>query len=88
MKSNHNNKVKSNLSWAIATLFAFIALVISILPFFYMILNSFKNRFEMLMEGIFTLPQKLDISNYTEVLSGGFLGYFANSVLLLVISLV
>ena len=37
-----------------------------------MILNSFKNRFEMLMEGIFTLPQKLDISNYTEVLSGGF----------------
>lgn len=88
MRTDRNNRIKSKISWAIATLFALFALLVSILPFFYMILNSFKNRFEMLMEGIFTLPNKLDLSNYKELLSGGFIGYFINSVLLLVISLV
>ena len=42
----------------------------------------------MLSKGVFQLPEKLNWSNYTEVLSGGFLNYFKNSVIVLAISLV
>ncbi len=79
--------IKSKISWVIAYIFAILALVVSILPFIYMVLNSFKNRFEMLVSGIFSLPEKLDFSNYAEILTSGFSGYFINSVILLVVSI-
>ena len=40
------------------------------------VLNSFKEKFEMLTKGVFQLPDKLNWSNYTEVLTGGFANYF------------
>lgn len=51
-----------------------------------MVLNSFKEKFEMLTKGVFQLPDKLNWSNYTEVLTGGFANYFKNSVIVLAIS--
>ena len=80
-------KAKSTLSWTIALILAAAALVVAVLPFIFMVLNSFKNKFEMLTKGVFALPQKLDLSNYQEVLSGGFFRYFFNSVLLLIVVL-
>jgi raffinose/stachyose/melibiose transport system permease protein len=63
------------------------ALIVTVLPFVFMILNSFKGRFEMLVKGIFQLPEKLDVSNYKVVIGGNFLHYVVNSVIVLVISL-
>ena len=80
-------KAKSTLSWTIALILAAAALVVAVLPFIFMVLNSFKNKFEMLTKGVFALLQKLDLSNYQEVLSGGFFRYFFNSVLLLIVVL-
>ena len=42
----------------------------------------------MLTKGVFELPDKLNGSNYTEVLTGGCGNYFKNSVIVLVISLI
>ena len=78
-------KIKSVISWIIALIFAVAALVVAILPFIFMVLNSFKNKFELLTNGVFA--QEFNVSNYQEVLSGGFTRYFFNSVLLLVIVL-
>ena len=80
-------KIKSVISWIIALIFAVAALVVAILPFIFMVLNSFKNKFELLTNGVFAIPQEFNVSNYQEVLSGGFTRYFFNSVLLLVIVL-
>ncbi len=82
------SKQKSILSWTIAIILATIWFVISFLPFIFMIINSFKEKFEMLTKGVFQLPDKLQWSNYMEVLNGGFLNYFRNSVVVLAISLI
>lgn len=58
------------------------------MPFVFMVLNSFKEKFEMLTKGVFNLPDSLNFANYTEVLTGGFGRYFFNSVIVLGISLV
>lgn len=81
------NRIKSRVSWIIATVLAVLAFAVALLPFFFMVLNSFKKKFEMLTKGVFAFPDKLDFSNYKEVLQGGFIGYFINSVLVLGISL-
>lgn len=79
--------VKSRISWGFAVILAVIALLCSILPFIFMVLNSFKGKFEMLTKGVFSLPGSLDFKNYLEVLQGGFIGYFFNSVFVLAASL-
>lgn len=88
MDSYKKSKQKSIIAWTVAFILAIIWLVISVLPFIFMVLNSFKEKFEMLVKGVFQLPEKLYWSNYTEVLQGGFLNYFKNSVIVLAISLI
>ena len=82
------NRIKSRICWAIALVLAAAMLVISVLPFIFMVLNSFKGKFEMLTKGVFALPDSLNTANYQEVLAKGFFRYFFNSVFVLVISLV
>jgi raffinose/stachyose/melibiose transport system permease protein len=82
-----NSRGKELAVDVVATIVAVIALVVCILPFIFMVLNSFKNKFEMLTSGVFALPQKWDFKNYAGVLSGGFFRYFANSVFVLALSL-
>lgn len=88
MDSYKKSKRKSIICWVIAFVFAIFYLIVSFLPFVFMVLNSFKEKFEMLTKGVFTLPDSLNFSNYTEVIKGGFMHYFANSVIVLAISLV
>ena len=76
-------KIKSTVSWIIAIVLALTATIVAILPFVFMIINSFKNKFEMLTKGVFALPQKIDLANYKEVLSGGVAGYFFKRVFFL-----
>lgn len=81
------SRVKSWVSWTIATVLAVFALVVSIVPFIFMVMNSFKEKFEMLTKGVFALPERLDFTNYREVLNGSFWSYFINSVIVLLVSL-
>lgn len=82
------NKLKSRIAWIIASVLAVFWLLVSFLPFVFMVLNSFKEKFEMLTKGVFELPESLNWANYIEVLTGGFATYFINSVIVLAISLI
>lgn len=86
-KEYRNSIVKSRISWIIAILLAVVATMSAVLPFIFMIFNSFKGKFEMLTKGVFAPPEKLNFSNYEEVLAGGFVKYFGNSVFVLALSL-
>ena len=76
MDAYKKSRVKSIICWVIAFALAIFYLVVSFLPFIFMVLNSFKEKFEMLTVGVFELPQSLNFANYQEVLTGGFGKYF------------
>jgi len=80
-------KFKSRISWLAAFFFATVWLLATALPFIYMVMNSFKGQFEMLKKGVFQPPDSWYPENYIHILKKGFLGYFFNSVIVLVISL-
>ena len=88
MDSYKKSRRKSIIAWVIAFVLAIGAAIVSFTPFIFMVLNSFKEKFEMLTKGVFQLPDQLNWSNYTEVLTGGFANYFKNSVIVLAVSLI
>lgn len=78
---------KSKISWIVAIVLALTYFVISLVPFMYMVLNSFKDKFEILTDGVFSIPNKFEMSNFITVLQGGFFHYLLNSVIVLVVTL-
>lgn len=82
------SRTKSRLSWVVAIVLALLWTAVSILPFIFMVLNSFKEKFEMLTKGVFALPDAFYLENYKAVINGNFISYFMNSVIVLVISLI
>jgi len=87
MDSMKNSKAKSIVSWIVAFIFAILWLIVSFLPFVFMVLNSFKDKFEMLVKGVFVLPDTWYPTNYIEVLTGSFWSYMLNSIIVVAISL-
>ncbi|WP_242826793.1 carbohydrate ABC transporter permease [Butyrivibrio sp. NC3005] len=81
------SKIKSKVAWTIAILFAIVQLVITLTPFFFMIMNSFRKQFDMLQQGVFHLPDPWYFQNYVEAITHGFFGYFLRSVIVVAISL-
>lgn len=74
-------------AWTVAIILAIFWMAITLTPFLFMVLNSFKGQFEMLTTGVFALPKAFDFSNYKTVLAGGFWGYFYRSVMVTAVSL-
>lgn len=88
MDTIRKNKIKKIVYWGIAFVLAVFWLLVSSLPFVFMVMNSFKEKFEMLVSGVFSLPAALNLNNYKEVLIGNFGSYFLNSVIVLAVSLI
>ncbi len=82
------NKIKTRIVWGIAWFFAICQVVLSLFPFFFMLLNSFRKQFDMLRQGVFHLPDPWFFDNYVQVVTNGFFGYFMRSVIVVVVSLV
>ena len=82
------SKKKSKIAWTIAIIFAVFQLFLTLTPFFFMIMNSFRKQFDMLQQGVFHLPDPWIIQNYVEVITHGFFGYFLRSVIVVAVSLV
>ena len=82
------SKIKSKIAWTIAIILALLWLVLTLTPFFFMIMNSFRKQFDMLQQGVFHLPDPWFFENYVEVVTHGFFGYFLRSVVVVAISLV
>ncbi|WP_394926898.1 carbohydrate ABC transporter permease [uncultured Robinsoniella sp.] len=87
MDQYKKSKLKSVVCWIIAFVFAIFYLIISFMPFVFMVLNSFKEKFEMLVKGIFSLPDSFNLANYQSVFAGNFWKFFGNSVIVLAVSL-
>lgn len=87
MDTYKKNQMKSKISWVFATILAIAWTFVAILPFIFMVLNSFKEKFEMMTKGVFSLPDKFYLDNYKVVIEGNFINFFLNSVIVLVIAL-
>lgn len=81
-------KIKSRVAWAIAFLFAIAWVVVTLVPFLFMIMNSFRKQFDMLSQGVFHLPDPWFFDNYVNVVTNGFFGYFFRSIFIVAICMV
>ena len=77
-------KMKSRIAWIIATIFAVFWLLVALVPFVFMILNSLRKQFDMLSQGVFHLPDPWYFENYPNIVANGIFGYFLRSVIIAV----
>ena len=81
-------RTKSRIAWVVAIFFACVWLIIALVPFFFMMMNSFRKQFDMLSQGVFHLPDPWYFDNYVNVVTNGFFGYFLRSVIVVAVSMV
>lgn len=83
-----NSLIKKLSIKAIVGILVIAWLLITIVPFIFMLLAGFKQQFEMLMGSVFDLPKSLYLKNFIDVFKGNIFIYFKNSILVLIVSLV
>ena len=81
-------KVKSRMAWSVAIFFALIWVVVTVGPFIFMVLNSFRDKKMMGRQGVLHFPDPWYFQNYPDVINNGFFGFFFRSLLIVSISLV
>lgn len=81
-------KMKSRIAWTIVMILAIFWLFVALVPFVFMIVNSFRKQFDMLSQGVFHFPDPWYFMNYPNIVANGFFGYFFRSVIVVVISMV
>jgi len=63
-------------------------LAVTTVPFLFMVMTTFKTQQESFSSSVWALPEALNFVNYRDVLSGPFLAYLKNSVMVVAISVV
>ena len=81
-------KRKSRIAWGIAIFFACIWVIVTVGPFIFMVVNSFRDRKMMGRQGVLHFPDPWYFQNYPDVVTNGFFGFFFRSVIIGSISLV
>lgn len=81
-------KKKITIGKVIAAILATIWLLVAGAPFYFMTVSSFKEQFELLTAGVFSLPEGLYLQNFIEVIKSNFSQYLLNSIIVVAISLV
>lgn len=81
-------KMKSRIAWTIVIILAVFWLLVALIPFVFMIVNSFRKQFDMLSQGVFHFPDPWFFDNYPNIIKAGFFGYFIRSVIVVVISMI
>jgi raffinose/stachyose/melibiose transport system permease protein len=74
-------------TYMVVGLFAFFWMLISLLPFYLMIMSSFKSQPDYGKNGFFSFPEKFMFSNYVRVVKDGLFDYFRNSLVVTIIAL-
>ena len=89
MESNlyQKSRTKSAVCWTIAIILAVFWFLVAFVPFLFMVLASFKERFDVVTNGVFSLPKVWTFDNYRQVFEGNFGTFFLNSVIVLAVSL-
>ena len=81
-------KTKSRIAWSIAIFFALIWVVVTVGPFIFMVINSFRDKKMMGRQGVLHFPDPWYFQNYPDVINNGFFGFFLRSLIIVSISLV
>ena len=81
-------KMKSRIAWSVAIFFAVVWVVVTVGPFVFMVLNSFRDKKMMGRQGVLHFPDPWYFQNYPDVINNGFFGFFARSLIIVSISLV
>lgn len=68
-------------------IYAAMFLVVSLLPFYLMLINSVKSSQDYGRNGFFSIPEKFMFANYLKVIDDGIFSYFKNSLVVAAISL-
>lgn len=68
-------------------IYAAMFLVVSLLPFYLMLINSVKSSQDYGRNGFFSIPEKFMFANYLKVIEDGIFNYFKNSLVVAAISL-
>ena len=69
-------KTKSRIAWAVAITLAVIWVVVTVGPFIFMVVNSFRDKKMMGRQGVLHVPDPWYFKNYPDVITNGFFGYF------------
>lgn len=81
-------KRKKMISWTIAMILAIFWLLVSFVPFLFMVLTGFKQKLEVIMGSAFDFPQTFFTENYVSIITDpSFWNYFKNSVIVIVFAL-
>lgn len=68
-------------------IYAAMFLVVSLLPFYLMLINSVKSSQDYGRNGFFSIPENFMFANYLQVIEDGIFNYFKNSLVVAAISL-
>lgn len=68
-------KMKSRIAWSAAIFLALIWAVITVGPFVFMVLNSFRDKKMMGRQGVLHFPEPWYFQNYPDVINNGFFGF-------------
>ena len=72
----------------IIALLALLWLVIAGAPFYFMVISAFKEQFEILTTGVFSIPKGFYMDNFAGVIKSQFYKYLLNSTFVVIVSLV
>lgn len=76
------------IGWTIAMILAIFWLLVTFIPFLFMVLTGFKEKLEVILGGAFALPKGFFTENYVSVITDpAFWNYFKNSVIIIVFAL-
>ena len=81
-------KTKSRIVWICVFILALFWVFVTLIPFLFMIINSFRKQFDMLSQGVFRFPSPWYFENYPHIVQNGFFGYFGRSVFIVALSLI
>lgn len=85
-----SQKTKRNkaISWTIAIILAIFWMLVTFVPFLFMVLTGFKEKLEVIMGSAFDFPQGFYTENYISVITDpSFWNYFKNSVIVIIFAL-
>lgn len=80
--------VKRNLVRGLISLFGLAWLVVSLMPFYLMLLTSLKSTPDYATNGFFAFPKQVIFTNYLTVVENGIFRYFRTSILIVASALI
>lgn len=87
LKRLTSNRLKRNLQSLLLNLFMIMLMMIILLPFYWLIVNSFKTNHELFLNSL-NIPETFQFENYVDAWVQGLSSYYKNSLIVSVISMI